>query len=109
MCGRYHVSTSPEELARVFGIAGPLPNVAPRWNVAPTDRVPVVRLNPKTRARSLDLLRWGLIPSWAKDEKIGFTTINARAEEIETKAAFKEPVKKRRCLVPVDGFYEWKK
>ena len=109
MCGRFHVSTSPGELARVFGVEGALPNFAPRYNVAPTDRVPVVRFNPKRGARSLDLLRWGLIPSWAKDEKVGFSTINARAEEIEKKPAFRDAVVKRRCLVPADGFYEWKK
>jgi putative SOS response-associated peptidase YedK len=109
MCGRFHVSTSPAELARVFGAKGQLPNFGPRYNVAPTDVVPVIRFNPKTGERSLDLLRWGLIPSWAKDEKIGYSTINARAEGIETKPAFREAIAKRRCLVPADGFYEWKK
>src|SRR6202035_1757631 len=87
----------------------PTPNIAPSWNVAPTDPLPVVRFDEKDRQRSLEVMRWGLIPYWAKDIKIGFSTINARAEEVETKPAFREAFQRRRCLVPVDNFYEWKK
>jgi putative SOS response-associated peptidase YedK len=71
--------------------------------------VAVVRLNPKTEQRELSLLRWGLIPFWAEDPKIGYSTINARAETVATKPSFREAVKKRRCLVVADGFYEWQK
>jgi putative SOS response-associated peptidase YedK len=68
-----------------------------------------IRLDPETKQRSLDRLRWGLVPYWAKDEKIGFKTINARAETIDTAHSFRSAFKKRRCLIPADGFYEWKK
>jgi hypothetical protein len=77
--------------------------------VAPTDSLPVVRYDPKAGERSLDLLRWGLVPFWAKDLKVGFANINAKAEGIETKPAFREAFQRRRCLVPVNSFYEWKK
>ncbi len=87
----------------------PTPNFAPSWNVAPTDPLPVVRYDAKDGQRSLDVMRWGLIPYWAKDIKIGFSTINARAEEIDTKPAFREAFRQRRCLVPLDNFYEWEK
>ena len=87
----------------------PAPNIAPSWNVAPTDSLPIVHYDAKDGARSLEVMRWGLIPYWAKDIKIGFSTINARAEEVDTKPAFREAFQRRRCLVPLDGFYEWKK
>ena len=74
-----------------------------------TDPLPIVRYDAKAGERSLDVMRWGLIPYWAKDIKIGFSTINARAEEVDTKPAFREAFQRRRCLVPVDNFYEWKK
>jgi putative SOS response-associated peptidase YedK len=75
--------------------------------VAPTDSLPVLRYDPKAGQRSLDMLRWGLIPYWAKDIKVGFSNINAKAEGIENKPAFRKAFKRRRCLVPVDNFYEW--
>jgi putative SOS response-associated peptidase YedK len=87
----------------------PTPNFAPSWNIAPTDPMPVVRYDAKAGERSLDVMRWGLVPYWAKDIKIGYSTFNARAEEIDTKPAFREAFQKRRCLVPLDSFYEWKK
>jgi putative SOS response-associated peptidase YedK len=87
----------------------PLPNFAPTWNGAPTDTLPVVRYDAKERQRSLDLMRWGLIPYWAKDIKIGYSTINAMAETVATKPVFREALLGRRCLVPVDNFYEWEK
>ena len=87
----------------------PSPNLAPSWNAAPTDQLPVVRYDRNAGERSLDLLRWGLVPYWAKDLNVGFANINAKAEGIETKPAFREAFQRRRCLVPVNGFYEWKK
>jgi hypothetical protein len=77
--------------------------------VAPTDPLPVVRYDAKDHQRSLEVMRWGLVPFWAKDIKVGFANINAKAEGIETKPAFREAFRQRRCLVPVDSFYEWKK
>jgi putative SOS response-associated peptidase YedK len=77
--------------------------------VAPTDPLPVVRYDTKAGERSLDVMRWGLVPFWAKDIKVGFANINAKAEGIESRPAFREAFQRRRCLVPVDNFYEWKK
>jgi putative SOS response-associated peptidase YedK len=85
----------------------PTPNFPPSWNVAPTDPLPVVRHDRRAGERSLDILRWGLVPYWAKDIKVGFANINAMAETVDTKPAFREAFQRRRCLVPVDGFYEW--
>jgi len=111
MCGRARLSSDVSEIKLVFRIPPerPTPNIAPSWNVAPTDPLPVVRYDEKAHQRSLDVMRWGLIPYWAKDIKIGFSTINARAEEVDTKPAFREAFQRRRCLVPLDNFYEWKK
>jgi putative SOS response-associated peptidase YedK len=81
----------------------------PRYNIAPTQPVPVIRQNPKGPRRELSLLRWGLIPSWAKDSSIGAQTINARSETAATKPAFRDPLTNRRCLIPADGFYEWQR
>jgi putative SOS response-associated peptidase YedK len=86
-----------------------VPNAAPTYNGAPTDTLPVVRLDREGR-RSLDLLRWGLVPYWAKDIKIGARCINAMAETVATKPAFRDAFARgQRCIVPVDAFYEWKK
>jgi putative SOS response-associated peptidase YedK len=82
---------------------------APSYNVAPQSRQPVVRLNPDTGERELTIMRWGLVPFWSKDAKIAYSTINAKAETITTSPAFREAMKRRRCLVPADWFYEWKK
>jgi putative SOS response-associated peptidase YedK len=111
MCGRVRLSSDVSEIRLVFGIPPerPLPNVPPSWNVAPTDTLPVVRYDAKAGQRSLDMLRWGLIPYWAKDIKVGFANINAKAEGIESKPAFGKAFERRRCLVPVDNFYEWAK
>jgi putative SOS response-associated peptidase YedK len=111
MCGRARLSSDVSEIKLVFRIPPerPTPNIAPSWNVAPTDPMPVVRYDERDQQRSLDVMRWGLIPYWAKDIKIGFSTINARAEEVDTKPAFREAFQRRRCLVPLDNFYEWKK
>jgi putative SOS response-associated peptidase YedK len=111
MCGRVRLSSDVSEIKLVFSISPrrPAPNTAPSWNVAPTDSLPVVRYDTKAGERSLDLMRWGLVPFWAKDIKVGFANINAKAEGIETKPAFREAFQRRRCLVPVDNFYEWAK
>jgi len=110
-CGRARLSSDVSEIKLVFRIPPerPTPNFPPSWNVAPTDTLPVVRFDLKAKQRSLDMLRWGLIPNWAKDIKVGFANINAKAEGVETRPAFREAFQRRRCLVPVDGFYEWKK
>jgi putative SOS response-associated peptidase YedK len=111
MCGRVRLSSDVSEIKLVFSIPPhrPTPNFPPSWNVAPTDSLPVVRCDVKAGERSLDILRWGLVPYWAKDIKVGFANINAKAEGIENKPAFREAFQRRRCLVPVDSFYEWKK
>src|SRR6516162_2309392 len=111
MCGRVRLSSDVSEIKLVFSVPPhrPTPNIAPSWNVAPTDPLPVVRYDAKESERSLDVMRWGLVPYWAKDLKVGFANINAKAEGIESKPAFREAFHRRRCLVPVDNFYEWKK
>jgi putative SOS response-associated peptidase YedK len=111
MCGRVKMEGDFSELRVRFGIPGdyPTPNYAPSWNVAPTDQLAVVRYHPAEQHRTLDLMRWGLIPYWAKDMKIGFSTINAMAETVDTKSTFRGAFERRRCLVPVEAFYEWKK
>src|SRR2546430_1178383 len=111
MCGRARLSSDVSEIKIAFGIPPerPAPNFAASWNVAPTDPLPVVRFDAKECQRSLDVMRWGLVPFWAKDIKVGFANINAKAEGIENKPAFREAFRQRRCLVPVDNFYEWAK
>src|SRR5216684_8339871 len=111
MCGRAKLETDVSEIRNAFRIPPEYstPNFAPSWNVAPTDNLPIVRYDPKAEARTLDLMRWGLVPYWAKDLKIGLSTINAMAETVDTKPVFREAFKRRRCIVPVDNFYEWKK
>jgi putative SOS response-associated peptidase YedK len=106
MCGRYSITTPVEALRQVFRFSGPALNLQPRWNVAPTQEAPVLRLG-KDGQRELRMLRWGLVPFWAKDDKGGARMINARGETVAEKPAFREAFKARRCLVPVDGFYEW--
>lgn len=109
MCGRYRRTTSEEELARRYHIPIPRQRDLPiSWNIAPTQDVLAIRLNPESM-RTLDTLRWGLIPNWAKDPKIASKTINARVETVDTAPSYRQAFKKRRCLIPVDGFYEWKK
>lgn len=97
-------------LAGWFGI-GPenIPWFGPSYNIAPQSVQPVVRLNRDSGSREFALLRWGLVPFWAKDAKLGYSTFNARSEEASRKPAFREALKTRRCLVPADAFYEWKR
>ncbi|HVB15926.1 MAG TPA: SOS response-associated peptidase [Stellaceae bacterium] len=109
MCGRFVQKTPLGEIQVLFEASGPTPNMMPRYNAAPTDSLAVVRFNPQTRARSLDLLRWGLVPLWAKDLSSGPKCINARRETVATNNIFRDAFERRRCLVPADGFYEWQK
>jgi putative SOS response-associated peptidase YedK len=111
MCGRARLSSDVSEIKLVFSIPPerPPPNFAASWNVAPTDSLPVVRNDARAGERSLDVMRWGLVPFWAKDIKVGFSNINAKAESVDTRPAFREAFQRRRCLVPLDNFYEWKK
>lgn len=104
MCGRYAITTPPEAMRRIFGYVEQ-PNFPPRYNVAPTQPVPVVRRWPDD-ARHFALLRWGLVPSWARE--VGTRPlINARGETVAEKPAFRAAFRRRRCLLPADGFYEW--
>jgi putative SOS response-associated peptidase YedK len=110
MCGRFARRSTQEVLADWFGVEmEDMPFFAPSYNVAPQSTQPVVRLNTKTGKPEFALMRWGLVPYWAKDPKIGYTTINARAEEAAEKPLYRDAVKRRRCLVPADAFYEWQK
>ena len=115
MCGRYSLTTAPEAMRALFGFKT-LPNLPPRYNIAPTQQVAVVRTGDRTGdgsgenggARDLVMLRWGLIPHWAKDASMAAKMINARAETLSDKPSFRDAVKTRRCLVPADGLYEWR-
>jgi putative SOS response-associated peptidase YedK len=109
MCGRFLNKLPAAEIARIFGTRNPLPNYPARFNIAPTDPVLTVRFNQETKERSLDALRWGLVPHWAKDLKVGSKMINARAETVATMSAFRDAFKARRCIIPASGFYEWQK
>jgi putative SOS response-associated peptidase YedK len=105
MCGRFTLKASPTELAASFELFRE-PEWGPRFNVAPSQ--PIGGIRNVDGQREWSLLRWGLIPSWAKDEKIGYRMINARGETVHEKPSFRAAFKRRRCLIPVDGFYEWK-
>ena len=107
MCGRYAAFLPADAIAALFQLAGPMPNWAPTWNMAPTRSAPVVRLHPEARDRRLDLLRWGLVPHWIKDLKDTRQPINARAETLAVTPMFRDAFARRRCLVPADAFYEW--
>lgn len=110
MCGRYHLSTPPEALATIFGFID-LPNLAARWNIAPTQSAPFIRAE-ENGARRMEMARWGLVPPWAgkpnaKGAYDGPPLINARGETIAEKPAFRNSFRDSRVLVPADGFYEW--
>jgi putative SOS response-associated peptidase YedK len=110
MCGRFARRSTQEVLADWFGVElEDMPWFAPTFNAAPQSTQPILRLNRDTGTREFAVARWGLVPFWAKDAKFGFSTINARAEEVVAKPAYREAFKKRRCLVPADAFYEWQK
>ena len=105
MCGRFAQRTSARELARTFGVE--VPEARARYNLAPSQDVLAVRQT--AEGRSAVMLRWGLIPAWAKDPSIGHKLINARSETVTEKPSFRDAFKRRRCLVPADGFYEWQR
>jgi putative SOS response-associated peptidase YedK len=107
MCGRYRLSRRKQIIEEHFDAVSGEEDWAPRYNIAPTQPVPVIRQHLKEPRRDLSLLRWGLIPSWAKDASGAARMINARAETAATLPAFREALKLRRCLIPADGFYEW--
>ena len=108
MCGRYTQTQSIEKIIKRFGLPSSQSRLKPQYNIAPSQKAPILISN-ESGKRSLDMFTWGLIPSWAKDPSIGSRMINARAETLAKKASFKQPLKRTRCLIPADGFYEWKK
>lgn len=105
MCGRYVITSPPAVIRALFGYPEQ-PNFPPRYNVAPTQPIPIVRL--AEARREFALVRWGLIPAWVKDPKGFSLLINARAESVLDKPAFRNAMRRRRCLIPADGFYEWR-
>ena len=109
MCGRYRLSRRKQIIEEYFDSVSGEDDWTPRYNIAPTQPVPIIRQNPKEPRRELSLMRWGLIPSWAKDMSGAAMMINARSETAATKPAFRDPLTSRRCLVPADGFYEWQR
>jgi putative SOS response-associated peptidase YedK len=108
MCGRYMLTTPVDALRQLF-LFTERPNLPPRYNIAPTQEVPIVRRTRDGAGRELRLVRWGLVPYWADDPKIGNRLINARAESVARAPAFRDAYERRRCLVPADGFFEWRK
>lgn len=105
MCGRFTLRTPPERIAREFGLDD-VPALAPRFHIAPGQDIAVVGVASEGR-RVLELRRWGLVPHWSKDPRIGSRLVNARAETVASRPAFRDAFRRRRCLVPADGFYEW--
>ncbi len=105
MCGRYNLVADAQAFVDAFQIMNEFDWQA-RYNIAPSQAVPVIRMNAQSRKAAL--LHWGLIPSWARDRKIAYHTINARAETVDQKPAFRAAFRKRRCLIPATGFYEWR-
>jgi putative SOS response-associated peptidase YedK len=108
MCGRTALTASPESLREVFGL-DETPSWTPHYNVPPSQPVAAVRVLRGSPSRRMDLLRWGLVPLWAKDRKVGNKLTLARVETATTTPAFRDALRRRRCLVVVDGFYEWKR
>ena len=108
MCGRYTLISPAKTIAQQFQLLE-IPSLSPRYNIAPSQPVAAVRQSPESGERELTLFRWGLVPFWAKDSKIGSRMINARSETAAEKPAFRAAFKQRRCLVLADGFYEWQR
>jgi putative SOS response-associated peptidase YedK len=108
MCGRFALLATGTEIAETFALSE-TPQLAPRYNIAPTQPVAAIRLHPHSGQREWTHLHWGLIPSWAKDPKMAARMINARSETAVEKPAFRAAFKRRRCLIPASGFYEWQK
>jgi putative SOS response-associated peptidase YedK len=109
VCGRFRLSRKKQIIEEQFDTQPWDDDWSPRYNIAPTQPVPVIRQSPKEPVRELSLMKWGLIPSWAKDSSGAAKMINARSETATTKPAFRDALKSRRCLIPGDGFYEWAK
>jgi putative SOS response-associated peptidase YedK len=109
MCGRYRLSRRKQIIEEHFDSVSGEEDWNPRYNIAPTQPVPVIRQNPKEPRRELSLMRWGLIPSWAKDPSGAAKMTNARSETAAKIPAFRDAMKSRRCLIPADGFYEWQR
>ena len=103
MCGRFALK-NPQALKAAFDL-DEIPDIKPRYNIAPTQDIAIIRFSPA--GRKLSMAHWGLIPSWAKESGKSYSTINARAETVDTKPTFRAPFKHYRCLIPADGFYEW--
>ncbi len=108
MCGRFTYIYTWKELTELISLSRDPLALSKRYNVAPSQQAPVMRIDAQGKRR-LDMLRWGLIPFWAKDKKIGFSLINARSESLSEKPAFRDSFRNKRCLVPISGFYEWQK
>jgi putative SOS response-associated peptidase YedK len=108
MCGRYAISSPPETLAQFLDITGALPNFPAHYNCAPTQPLPVVRKSSRG-GREFSFMQWGLVPTWSKGPDTRFSMINARAETVASKPAYRGPFRQHRCLIPADGFYEWQK
>jgi putative SOS response-associated peptidase YedK len=107
MCGRYQNRAEKQRIAEAFRVGiPPTFEILSSYNVAPQSEQPIIRLNRDTAEREIARLRWGLVPFFAKDPKIGYSTVNARAETVNTSPTFREAMKRRRCLVPATGFYE---
>jgi putative SOS response-associated peptidase YedK len=109
MCGRYRLSRRKQLIEEYLGADSGEYDWNPRYNIAPTQPVATIRQNAGEPARKLLMMRWGLVPSWAKDPSIGYKTINARAETATNTPSFREPFRSQRCLIPADGFYEWQR
>lgn len=109
MCGRYRLSRRKEIIEEHFDTATGVEDWTPRYNVAPTQPVPIIRQHPKEPRRDVTLARWGLIPWWAKDTSSAAGMINAKSETAASKPAFRDALRLRRCIIPADGFYEWQK
>lgn len=107
MCGRFALWSAPEDVAEEFGVEEP-PELERRYNIAPSQPIPAVRAD-KGNNRELALLAWGLVPFWARERNIGYKMINARAESVARKSAFKAAFQRRRCLIPANGFFEWQR
>jgi len=105
MCGRYSLGI-PHKITQRFGVKDRSDTLKPRFNIAPGQKCPVIT---KDKVNYLEMMKWGLVPAWAKKSKVEFSNINARAESITEKVVYRKPFKRQRCLVPVDGFYEWQK
>ena len=108
MCGRFTLTIPGDVIAEFFDVES-IPDIVPRYNIAPTQQVGVIRHDRDSGRRQFAQMHWGLIPSWAKDRSIGSRMINARAETVATKPSFRDSFARRRCLIVADGFYEWQR